>query len=132
MRKLVITSVAAAAIIVGLAFDASAKMGSMGGMSRGGMGPSARMGPISSGMGRTTVAPGKIAPFARPAKIAPFASPGKVVVPSKVPIKHVRHHKRFFVFASAAYPYGYYDSCYERIWTRWGWRLTYVCGPYPY
>jgi hypothetical protein len=58
--------------------------------------------------------------------------PGKVVLHPKVPIKHARHHKRFFVFASAAYPYGYYDSCYERIWTRWGWRLTYVCGSYPY
>jgi len=122
MRKLVITSVATAAIIVGLAFDASAKMGSMGGMSRGGMGSSvARSGPIS---GRSV---GSVGSFPRAA-----LAPGKVVVHSKVPIKHARHHKRFFVFASAAYPYGYYDSCYERIWTRWGWRLTYVCGPYPY
>jgi len=34
------------------------------------------------------------------------------------------------VFAGG-YPYGYYnyyDGCYERILTRWGWRLTYVCG----
>jgi hypothetical protein len=127
MRKLVITSVAAAAIIVGLAFDASAKMGSMGGMSRGGMGSSvARSGPISGrsigSFPRTIAAPGKVM----------GVGPGKVLVHSKVPIKHARHHKRFFVFASAGYPYGYYDSCYERIWTRWGWRLTYVCGPYPY
>jgi len=46
---------------------------------------------------------------------------------------HHRLHNRFFVFAGG-YPYSYYyNSCYERIWTRWGWRLTYVCGPYdPY
>ena len=128
MRKLVITSVATAAIIAGSTFDASAKMGSMGGVSRGGTGPSVgRMGPISGrsigSFPRAVAAPGKVVGVA----------PGKVVLNSKVPIKHLRHrHHRFFVFASAAYPYGYYDSCYERIWTRWGWRLTYVCGPYPY
>jgi hypothetical protein len=128
MRKLVITSVATAAIIAGSAFDASAKMGSMGGMSRGGMGSSiGRSGPIS---GRSI---GSVGSFPRSA-LAPgkVVGPGKVVLHPKVPIKHVRHHKRFFVFASVGYPYGYYDSCYERIWTRWGWRLTYVCGPYPY
>jgi hypothetical protein len=27
----------------------------------------------------------------------------------------------------AAYPYGYYDDCYTRVWTRWGWRQQYVC-----
>jgi hypothetical protein len=128
MRKLVIASAAAAAIIAGSAFDASAKMGSMGGMSRGGMGPSAgRMGPIS---GRSI---GSVGSFPR-AALAPgkVVTPGKVVLHSKIPIKHARLHKRFVVFASAGYPYGYYDSCYERIWTRWGWRWTYVCGPYPY
>jgi hypothetical protein len=44
--------------------------------------------------------------------------------------RHHRHHNRFFAFAGGYYPYSYYDSCYERIWTRWGWRVTYVCGDY--
>jgi hypothetical protein len=43
-----------------------------------------------------------------------------------------RFRNRFFF--AAAFPYGYYDSyydgCYERIWTRWGWRLVNVCGYY--
>jgi hypothetical protein len=48
----------------------------------------------------------------------------------RIALRHHRHHNRFFVFAGGYYPYNYYDGCYERIWTRWGWRLTYVCGPY--
>jgi hypothetical protein len=130
VRKIVIASVAAAAVLVGSAFEASAKMGSMGGMSRSGMGHSVgRMGPMSSGIGRTAVGSFPRAAVA-PGKVVGVA-PGKVLHP-KVPIKHARLHKRFFVFAAAGYPYGYYDSCYERVWTRWGWRLTYVCGDYPY
>jgi hypothetical protein len=40
---------------------------------------------------------------------------------------HHFHHRflghSFFVGS----PYGYYDNCYVRVWTRWGWRLRYVC-----
>jgi hypothetical protein len=130
MRNVVIASTAAAAIIAGTAFDAAARPG---GMSRSSsMGSSvARMGPIS---GRSLAT--------RPALVRaastlprPAVKPGKVIVdpkhPGKHPHKHVRLHKRF-LFASAAYPYGYYDSCYDRIWTKYGWRWTYVCGNYPY
>jgi hypothetical protein len=45
-----------------------------------------------------------------------------------------RHHRRFaffgapFIFAS----YGYYDGCWQRRWTPWGWRWANVCGPYWY
>jgi hypothetical protein len=24
-------------------------------------------------------------------------------------------------------PYGYYNSCYARVWTPWGWSWRYVC-----
>jgi hypothetical protein len=42
-----------------------------------------------------------------------------------------RHHRfghRFFFVGG--FPYGYYDSCYARVWTPWGWRWRYVCGYY--
>ena len=111
VRKIVIALAATTAIIAGSALDASARMGGMGhsgGMGRGGMG--------HVGMGRAAV--GHPSSFAR----AGVAHP-------RIAFRHHRFHNRFFAFAGA-YPYGYYDSCYERIWTRWGWRVTYVCGDY--
>jgi hypothetical protein len=45
-----------------------------------------------------------------------------------------RFHDRFFrnrfAFFGAGFPYGYYnyyDDCYGRVWTRWGWRWQYTC-----
>jgi hypothetical protein len=32
----------------------------------------------------------------------------------------------FAFFGGYPYPY-YYDSCYSRAWTPWGWRSSYVC-----
>ena len=117
VRKIVITLAAAGAVIAGSAFDASARMGSMGHSSMG-----------HSSMGRASI--GHVGMGPGIARAAPFAR-----VPMAHPRLAIRNHRfRFhnrFIFA-AAFPYGYYDSCYERIWTRWGWRLTYVCGPYPY
>jgi len=125
VRKIVIALAAAGTIIAGSAFDASARMGGMGGhggMSMGGHGGMsmgrasigsagfARMG--GPGIGRVGV--GR-APFARVAVAHP-----------RIFLRHHRFHNRFFV--AAAFPYGY--SCYERIWTRWGWRLINVCGDY--
>jgi hypothetical protein len=47
------------------------------------------------------------------------------------------HHHRFasrhrfpgnrFAFIGGAYPYGYDDDCYSRVWTPWGWRWQNVC-----
>jgi hypothetical protein len=45
------------------------------------------------------------------------------------------HHRVFFRhrflfapgFAYVGAPYAYDDSCYQRVWTRWGWRLVDVC-----
>jgi hypothetical protein len=137
MRNVVIASLAAAAIIAGTAFDAAARPGGMS-RSSGGMGASAaRMGPIS---GRSLATPARpVGNLPRPVGNLPRPAagplkPGKVVLhpklPGKHPIKHVRLHKRFHIYAAAGYPY--YDSCYDRIWTKYGWRWTYVCGPYPY
>jgi hypothetical protein len=42
-----------------------------------------------------------------------------------------RHHffRNRFIFAGAPFAYAYYDNgCYERVWTRWGWRWTDVCS----
>jgi len=119
VRKIVIALAAAGAVMAGSALDASARhggMGGMGGMGHGGMSRGsighagfARMG--GPGIGRVGI--GR-APFARVA----------VAHPRFAFRRHHRFHNRFFAFA--AFPYGY--SCYERIWTRWGWRLVYVCG----
>jgi len=41
-----------------------------------------------------------------------------------------RHHRFFrnrFAFFGVGFPYGYYDDCYARVWTPWGWRWRYVC-----
>ena len=41
--------------------------------------------------------------------------------------RHHRFHNRFF-FAGAPFAYAsYYDGCYARVWTPWGWRWTNVC-----
>ena len=119
VRKIVIALAAAGAVIAGSAFDASARMGGMGGHGGMGMGRAsigsagfARMG--GPGIGRVGI--GR-APFARVAVAHP-----------RFAFRHHRFHNRFFF--AAAFPIGYYDSCYERIWTRWGWRLINVCGGY--
>src|SRR5271170_1601704 len=32
-----------------------------------------------------------------------------------------------FAFVGVGAPYGYYNSCYARVWTPWGWSWRYVC-----
>ena len=126
VRKIVIALAATAAIIAGSALDASARMGGMGhggGMGRGGMG--------HVGMGRAGMGPSgfaRMSPgFSRAAVGHPSSFARVGVAHPRFAFRHHRFHNRFFAFAGA-YPYSSYDSCYERIWTRWGWRLTYVCG----
>jgi len=141
VRKIVIALAATAAIIAGSALDASAKSGGGGGgghggghgggMSHGGgMGPSGGMG--RSGMGHVGMGPSGFARMSPGLNHAAVGHPNSFarvgVAHPRFAFRHHRFHNRFFAFAGA-YPYGY-DSCYERIWTRWGWRLTYVCGGY--
>jgi hypothetical protein len=139
VRKIVIALAAAGAIIAGSALDASARMGGMGGhggmsMGHGSMG----MGHGSMGMGRASIGSVGFARMGGPG-ISRAAFVGRSAPFARVAVAHPRfafrdHRFRFrnrFIFA-AAFPYGYYDGCYERIWTRWGWRLVNVCGPYAY
>ncbi len=51
--------------------------------------------------------------------------------------RHHRHHFRdnvfFDVVIGDTYDYAAYDSCYQYIWTRYGYRYVNVCAPdYPY
>jgi hypothetical protein len=89
-----------------------------------------------SGMGRVGMGPGGFARMSPGFSRAAVGHPGSFarvgVAHPRFAFRHHRIHNRFFAFAGA-FPYAYYnsyDSCYERIWTRWGWRLTYVCGDY--
>jgi opacity protein-like surface antigen len=41
---------------------------------------------------------------------------------------HSFRHHRFVFLGAPFYDYGYgYDSCYARVWTKWGWRLVSEC-----
>jgi hypothetical protein len=41
---------------------------------------------------------------------------------------HHHHHHLVFVGAPFGYDYGYdYDACYERVWTKSGWKLVSQC-----
>ena len=115
VRKIVIALAAAGAIIAGSALDASARMG-------GGHG--GHVGMAGMGRGWMSMSRGSIGGFAR------MGGPGigRVGIGPRFAFRHHRFHNRFFF--AAAFPYGY--SCYERVWTRWGWRLINVCGYGPY
>ncbi len=45
------------------------------------------------------------------------------------------HHHRRFAFFGAPFlyaGYGYYDGCWQRSWTPWGWQWVNACGNYWY
>src|SRR2546421_11327823 len=112
VRKIVIALAATAAIIAGSAFDASARMGGMGGHSGGGMG--------RGGMGHVGMGPSGFARMSPGFSRAAVGRPGSFarvgVAHPRFAFRHHRFHNRFFF--AAAFPYGYSDGCYERIWTR--------------
>jgi hypothetical protein len=131
VRKSMIVLAATAAIIAGSALDASARMG--GGLGHGGGMGHGGMGGMGRGMGHVGMGPSgfaRMSPGLSRAAVGHPSSFARVgVAHPRFAFRHHRIHNRFFVFAGA-YPYSYYNSCYERIWTRWGWRWTYVCGVY--
>ena len=51
----------------------------------------------------------------------------RAVIPLLSGIDCFRH--RFFGpgFAFVGGPYAYYDSCYARVWSAWGWRWVNAC-----
>jgi hypothetical protein len=122
------TAVALAAVAVvtfGSTFGASAMHGGggHGGMGHGGMG--------FGGFGRAGGF--GAAAMARPGGFGGVAAVhsmglrgGRIAVGDR---SHFRH--RFvvnrFAFVGGGLPYGYYDDCYARVWTPWGWSWRYVC-----
>jgi hypothetical protein len=113
-------------------------MGGMGGGHFGGMG-GARFGGAGFGGARFAGGPmGAHAAFgprfagspmaARAALVGPrFAGAGWHGRPFIGRHAFFRHHHRFFIGAPFIYA-GYYDSCWRRSWTPWGWQWVNVCG----
>ncbi len=127
VRKTALALVATAVVTFGSAFGAAAAHGGgggHGGMGHGGMG--------FGGIGHAGGFGGGAA-LARPGGFGGVAAVhsmglrgGRIVVGNRF---HGRN--RFvvnrFAFVGGGWPYGYYDDCYVRVWTPWGWRWNYVC-----
>jgi hypothetical protein len=132
MRKTVIALAAAAIVIAASAVAASARGGGGGGHGgghgggMGGGGHGAAMG--GGGRGFAAAGVGHMG-VGRPVGIAmarPMALHGGRVVVNNGRHRFFRH--RFAVIGvGGSYGYGYYDDCYERVWTGWDWRWRYVC-----
>jgi hypothetical protein len=131
VRKIAIALAAVAVVTVGSTLSASAMHGG-GGMGHGGMG--------HGGMGHGGMGHGGMSGFghaggfgamARPGGFAGVVHPmgmrrGHVVVGDRFHFRH-RFVRNRFAFIGVGVPYGYYDDCYVRVWTPWGWRWNYVC-----
>jgi len=117
MRKMAIALAAAAVVTAGSTLSASAMHG--GGMGHGGMGH----GGFAGGVGHVAMArPGGFGGFAA---VHPMGMRGgRVVVANRVHFRH-RFVRNRFAFVGVGLPY--YDDCYTRVWTPWGWRWNYVC-----
>jgi hypothetical protein len=117
MRNMAIALAAAALVTVGSTSSASAMRG--GGMGHGGMGH----GGFAGGVGHVAMArPGGFGGFAA---VHPMGvRSGHVVVGNRFHFRH-RFVRNRFAFVGVGLPY--YDDCYARVWTPWGWRWRYVC-----
>jgi len=112
MRRMVIALAAVAVVTVGSASIVSARGGGGHG---GGMGHGGGFG----GGGR----PGGFA------AVHPMGlRGGRVVFNNGVRSRHRFFRNRFAVVGvGASYGYGYYDECYVRVWTPYGWSWRYAC-----
>jgi len=136
VRKVVIASIAAAALIAGSTSGAWARGGG-GGHGGGGHGFGGGHGGFGGGFAHVSAF--HSTGFAVRSASVPPAGIGHftAVHPSgfnagRVAFGHragFRHHfvRNRFAFIGGAYPYGYYDDCYSRVWTPWGWRWQYAC-----
>ena len=137
MRKTAIVLAAVAAVTFASAADVSARGG--GGHGGGGHGGGGHGGGGHGGMGHAGFSsgmrggPGGFAAFSGSRSVGSMSRTGSTAWNGNrfVGRGHVRHGHRFFrtrfAFFGAPYGYGYYDDCYARVWTRWGWRWQYVC-----
>jgi hypothetical protein len=117
------TAVALAAVAVvtfGSTFGAAAMRGGgggHGGMGHGGMGH-------GGGFGAAAMAhPGG---FGGVAVHSMGLRGGRMAVGDRSHFRH-RFVRNRFVFVGGGLPYGYYDDCYARVWTPWGWSWRYLC-----
>jgi hypothetical protein len=110
--KIAIALAAAAVVIGGSTLSAAAMHG--GGMGHGGFG---------GGLGHAGMArPGGFGGFTAVHPMAMHS--GHVVVGDRFHFRH-RFVRNRFAFVGVGWPY--YDDCYSRVWTPWGWRWRYVC-----
>jgi hypothetical protein len=114
IRKIAIVMAAVAAVTAGSVSTASARFG-------GGFGGGHGMGGGFHSMGGGFHSSGFSHSFAQPG-FSHFNHFGHD--------RFFGHHRFFgprFGAFGVGYPYGYYDGCYSRVWTPWGWRWQYVC-----
>ena len=113
MRKIAIALAAVAVVTAGSTLSASAMHGGHGGGFGGG-----HFG-------------GHFGGFGHPGMAGPAVFHGNHFVGNRFAFRRPFFHHRFFgprfAFLGVGFPYGYYDSCYGRVWTPWGWRWRYVC-----
>ena len=118
MRRVVIALAAVAVVTVGSGSIVSAR----GGGGHGGGGHGGAFG----GGGFGLVAMGRPGGFAA---VHPVGLGGGRVAFNN----SARSRPRFFrnrfavVGVGASYGYGYYDECYDRVWTPYGWSWRYAC-----
>jgi hypothetical protein len=101
--------------------------GGGGGMHFGGMGGGAHFGAMGGGMrfGGTHFNGGRFAHAGVSPRFSRFA------FRDRGRFFHHRFHRFAFVGAPLIYA-GYYDGCWRRVWTPYGWNWTDVCGGYGY
>jgi hypothetical protein len=116
VRKTAI-ALTAAVVIAGSPSSVLAMHGGGGG--HGGMGH----GGFAAGFGHAAMAhPGGLGGFAA---VHPMGMHGaRFAVADRFHFRH-RFDRNRFAFIGAGWPY--YDDCYTRVWTPWGWRWNYVC-----
>jgi hypothetical protein len=128
LRKMAIALAAVVVVTAGSTLSAAARGGGHGGMGHGGMGHggmgSGGFGHAGGFGGAAMAHPGG---FGGVAAVHPMAlRGGRFVSGDRFHFRH-RFVGNRFAFVGGGLPYGYYDDCYTRVWTPWGWRWSYVC-----
>jgi hypothetical protein len=134
VRKVAIALAAVAVVTAGSILSASAMHGGGGGrgggMGHGGMGFGG-MGHVGFGRagGFGVAALGRPGGFQNLAAVHPMGlRGGRFAFGDRFHFRRRFVGNRFaFVGAGLPYGYGYYDDCYARVWTPWGWSWTNVC-----